>query len=83
MLRSQEVGVAKKIIILGATGSIGMNAVDVVRSHPDEFSVVAVAAHRSREKCEELARVLGRTAAKTPRFALSRRTMQMSVSLRQ
>ena len=36
-----------------------MNAVDVVRSHPDEFSVVAVAAHRSREKCEELARVLG------------------------
>ena len=53
---------AKRIIILGATGSIGMNAVDVVRSHPDEFSVVAVAAHRSREKCEELARVLGAKA---------------------
>ena len=53
---------AKKIVILGATGSIGMNAVDVVRSHPGEFSVVAVAAHRSREKCEALARELGAKA---------------------
>ena len=53
---------AKRIIILGATGSIGMNAVDVVRSHPGEFSVVAVAAHRSREKCEALARALGAKA---------------------
>lgn len=49
----------KKIVILGATGSIGMNAVDVVRTHPDDFSVAAVAALRSREKCEELARELG------------------------
>ena len=50
---------AKKIIILGATGSIGMNAIDVVRSHPDEFSVAAVAALRSKDKCEALARELG------------------------
>ena len=53
---------AKRITILGATGSIGMNAVDVVRTHPDEFSVVAVAAHHSREKCEALARELGAKA---------------------
>ena len=50
---------AKKIIILGATGSIGMNAVDVALSHPDDLSVVAVAARHSREKCEALARELG------------------------
>ena len=50
---------AKKIIILGATGSIGMNAIDVVRSHPAEFSVAAVAALRSTDKCEALARELG------------------------
>ena len=50
---------SRRIVILGATGSIGMNAIDVVRSHSDEFSVAAVAAHRSREKCEALARELG------------------------
>ena len=50
---------AKKVIILGATGSIGMNAVEVVRSHPDDFRVTAVAALRSREKCEAVAKELG------------------------
>ena len=50
---------AKKIIILGATGSIGRNAIDVALSHPDEFKVVALAVRNSREQCEELARELG------------------------
>ncbi len=36
-----------------------MNAVDVVSTHPDAFSVVAVAAHRSRERCEAIAKELG------------------------
>ena len=49
----------RKIIILGATGSIGMNAIDVIRSHPDDFKVTAVSAFRSREACEALARELG------------------------
>ncbi len=53
---------SKRIIILGATGSIGMNAVDVVRTHPDEFSVVAVAARHSKEKCEALGKELGAKA---------------------
>lgn len=35
----------KKIIILGSTGSIGANALDVVARHPREFSVVGLAAH--------------------------------------
>ncbi len=53
---------AKKVIILGATGSIGMNAVDIALSHPGDFKVVAVAALRSREKCEAAARDLGARA---------------------
>ena len=53
---------AKRIIILGATGSIGTSAVDVVRTHPGDFSVVAVSALRSKEKCEAIARELGAKA---------------------
>ena len=49
----------KRLIILGATGSIGMNAIDVVKTHPDAFRVTAVAALRSREKCEALATEFG------------------------
>ena len=37
----------KKIILLGSTGSIGTQAVDVVQAHPDLFSIAAVAAHTS------------------------------------
>ena len=53
---------AKKVIILGATGSIGTSAIDVVRTHPDDFSIVAVSAFRSREKCEAIAREFGAKA---------------------
>ncbi len=53
---------AKKVIILGVTGSIGRNAVDVVLSRPDDFAVTAVSAFRSREACGELARQLGARA---------------------
>ena len=35
----------KNITILGATGSIGLNTLDVVSRHPDEFSVFAVSAN--------------------------------------
>ncbi len=53
---------SKKLIILGATGSIGLNAIDVVMSHRDKFTVTALAALRSKEKCEELARTLNAKA---------------------
>ena len=49
----------KRLIILGATGSIGKNAIDIVETHPDAFRVVAIAARRSREACEAVARRLG------------------------
>lgn len=35
----------KRIAILGSTGSIGTNALDVIRKHRDKFEVVALSAH--------------------------------------
>ena len=49
----------KKLIILGCTGSIGKSAIDVVRTHPDDFKIVALSALKSREECEALAREFG------------------------
>lgn len=37
----------KQIAILGSTGSIGTQTLDVVRQHPSEFSVYALSANRS------------------------------------
>ena len=37
----------KQIAILGSTASIGTQTLDVVRQHPDAFSVYALSAHRS------------------------------------
>ena len=36
----------KQIAILGSTGSIGTQTLDVVRQHPEAFSVYAISAHR-------------------------------------
>jgi len=33
------------VAILGSTGSIGLNTLDIIRRHPDRFRVVALAAH--------------------------------------
>ena len=39
----------RSIAILGSTGSIGTQALDVVRLHPDQFSVAALTANTSTE----------------------------------
>ncbi|OGQ04126.1 MAG: 1-deoxy-D-xylulose-5-phosphate reductoisomerase [Deltaproteobacteria bacterium RIFCSPLOWO2_12_FULL_44_12] len=41
---------AKKIVILGSTGSIGTNALDVIGNHPDRFDVVGLAAGANVDK---------------------------------
>ena len=43
----------KKIAILGSTGSIGTQTLDVVREHPDELQVVALAAGSNKERLKE------------------------------
>jgi 1-deoxy-D-xylulose-5-phosphate reductoisomerase len=37
----------KRILVLGSTGSVGRNVLDVVGLHPDQFRVVGLAAHRN------------------------------------
>lgn len=44
------------IAILGSTGSIGTQALELVRLHPEEFRVVALMARSSREKLFEQVR---------------------------
>ena len=46
----------KKLAILGSTGSIGTQTLDVVREHPDRFEVYAICANRSVDKLVEQAR---------------------------
>lgn len=36
----------KRLSVLGSTGSIGMQTLEVVRAHPEAFEVVAMAAGR-------------------------------------
>ena len=46
----------KRIAILGSTGSIGTQALDICRRHPDMFRVAALTARSSREKLFEQVR---------------------------
>lgn len=43
----------KKIAILGSTGSIGTQTLDVIREHSDELEVVALAAGSNKERLKE------------------------------
>ena len=43
----------KNVAILGSTGSIGTQTLDVVRNYPEEFQVTALAASSNIEKLEE------------------------------
>lgn len=54
----------KKILLLGATGSVGTNTVDVVKLHPKEFSIEVLVAHKNAQKLAQLAmEVLPKTVA--------------------
>ena len=46
----------KQLCILGSTGSIGTQTLDVVATYPDRYSVYALCAHRSVDKLIEQAR---------------------------
>ena len=49
----------RRIAILGSTGSIGTQALDVVRNHRDEYEVVALAAARNGELLQAQAQEFG------------------------
>lgn len=44
----------KKIILLGATGSIGVQTADIIREHPEEFSLVGLSAGKNMEVTRKL-----------------------------
>ena len=44
----------KRIAVLGATGSIGRNSLDVISRNRDDFEVVLLCAHSSRSELEKL-----------------------------
>lgn len=49
----------KRVLILGATGSIGRQAIDVVSRAGDELAIVGLSAERSWEAVLEQARAQG------------------------
>ena len=49
----------KRVVLLGATGSIGENTLRVIAAHPDKLELVAVAAHSNWRKLAGIARDFG------------------------
>ena len=47
----------KKIILLGATGSVGVQALDVIAAHPEQFELVGFAFGKNIEKAREIFRL--------------------------
>lgn len=56
----------EKVTILGATGSIGVNTLDVIRRHPDRYRIFALCAHTQIDKLFEQVREFA------PEFAVVR-----------
>ncbi len=51
----------RRVIVLGSTGSIGVQALEVIAANPDRFQLVGLAAGSNREKLEAQARATGVT----------------------
>jgi 1-deoxy-D-xylulose-5-phosphate reductoisomerase len=50
MNNSSNPSLRRRVTVLGSTGSIGVNTLDVIRAHPDRFQVVALTAGRQVER---------------------------------
>lgn len=64
----------KNVAILGSTGSIGRQALDVVRAHPDLFALYGISAHSSE------ASFLAQIEEERPRVAVFSRPLSLDVS---
>jgi len=56
--------IQRRVAILGSTGSIGVNTLDVIRSHPERYQVVALTAH------QQVDRLLAQCREFKPRIAV-------------
>ena len=54
----------RQITVFGATGSVGTSTLNLVREHPDKFSVFGLSAHQDTQKLAEL------VAEFSPRYAV-------------
>ena len=52
-------GCVRRVIILGSTGSIGTQALDVIAANPDRFTVVGLVAGRNSDLLAEQAARFG------------------------
>ncbi len=43
----------RRIVVLGSTGSVGMQTLDVIRANPDHFEVLAISARSNAQKLSE------------------------------
>ena len=44
----------KRIVLLGASGSIGLQTIDVVEQHPDEFEIVGLSVGKNIDVLREI-----------------------------
>jgi 1-deoxy-D-xylulose-5-phosphate reductoisomerase len=49
----------RRVTILGSTGSVGCNTIDLLLRHPDAFTVEALTAHRDATRLAEQAQAVG------------------------
>ncbi len=74
----------RRIAILGSTGSIGVNTLDVIRAHPDRFTVVALTAgkqiDRLAEQCIEFKPVIAVVSEADDAQRLEARLRQQNIS---
>jgi len=63
----------QRICILGSTGSIGVNTLDVIARHPDTLSVYALSAHSRIEQLARQAQACGAAVVIVPDDAARRR----------
>ena len=71
-------GRVKGLVVLGSTGTIGENTLDVASRHPDRFRIVALAAHSNHEALFAQCRALT-----VPPCAVARSTVPAAARLAQ
>ncbi len=72
---------ARRVTILGSTGSVGCNTIDLIERHPEGFSVEALTANSNAELLADQARRLGArlaVVADEARYADLKRALQGS-----
>ncbi|MBU3557049.1 1-deoxy-D-xylulose-5-phosphate reductoisomerase [Polynucleobacter sp. Ross1-W9] len=74
----------KQVAILGSTGSIGVNTLDVIRAHPDRFQVVALTAAKQvdllAEQCVEFRPAIAVVADADGAARLQKRLLEKKIN---